>query len=215
MNVGAMSPQSGPRHRWVLATENPGKVREFTAALAPAGVDLDAAGDLGLRSFPPETGATYEENALLKAGYAAATLHRVAVADDSGLEVDALGGEPGVWSARFGGPGLGDGERVAHLLQKLKRVPVGERRARFVSVVVVAGPDGAVATFRGTCEGTILFGPRGDDGFGYDPVFLADDLGMTLAEATLAEKERVSHRGRALATLRGWLASSDAAPFLI
>ena len=93
---------NGPaRHRWVLATGNPGKVREFAAALGPAAVDLDAAGDLGLRRFPPETGATYEENALLKAGFAAAELRRVAVADDSGLEVDALGGGPGVWSARF------------------------------------------------------------------------------------------------------------------
>lgn len=203
------------RHRWVLATGNAGKVREFAAALGPAGVDLDAAGDLGLRSFPPETGATYEENALLKAGFAAAKLRRVAVADDSGLEVDALGGAPGVWSARFGGPGLGDGERTAHLLQRLKHVPVGQRQARFVSVVVVAAPDGAVATFRGTCEGTILFGPRGDDGFGYDPAFLSDDLGMTFAEASIAEKERVSHRGRALAELRDWLGSEAAAPFLI
>jgi XTP/dITP diphosphohydrolase len=203
------------RHRWLLATGNPGKVREFAAALGPAGIDLDAAGDVGLRSFPPETGATYEENALLKAGFAAATLGRVAVADDSGLEVDALGGLPGVWSARFGGAGLGDGERVAHLLQRLKHAPVEQRGARFVSVVVVAAPDGAVATFRGACEGSILYGPRGDDGFGYDPVFLSDDLGMSFAEATVAEKERVSHRGRALTALRDWLGSEEAAPFLI
>ncbi len=199
----------------MLATGNPGKVREFAAALGPAGIDLDAAGDLGVRSFPPQTGATYEENALLKAGFAAATLHRVAIADDSGLEVEALGGGPGVWSARFGGPGLGDGERMAHLLQRLKHVPVAQRQARFVSVVVVAAPDGAVATFRGACEGTILFGPRGDDGFGYDPAFLSDDLGMTFAEASLADKERVSHRGRALGAVRSWLGSEDAAPFLI
>lgn len=207
---------TGPvRHRWVLATSNPNKVREFAAALGPAGIDLDAASELGVRSFPPETGATYEENALLKAGFAAAKLRRVAVADDSGLEVDALGGAPGVWSARFGGQGLGDGERMAHLLHRMKHFPVGERRARFVSVVVVAAPDGAVATFRGACEGTILFGPRGDDGFGYDPVFLSDDLGMTFAEASLAEKERVGHRGRALSAVLRWLGSKDAAPFLI
>jgi XTP/dITP diphosphohydrolase len=203
-----------PRSRWILATGNPGKVREFAAALGPAGIALAAAGDLGLRAFPPETGATYEENALLKAGFAASKLGRVAVADDSGLEVDALDGAPGVWSARFGGPGLTDGERVAHLLQRLKRVPVGEREARFVSVVVVAAPDGAVATFRGTCEGSILFGPRGDDGFGYDPVFLSNDLGVSFGEASLAAKERVSHRGRALAALRAWLEGEDAGPFL-
>lgn len=203
------------RARWVLATGNRGKVREFAAALEPAGVALEAAGALGLRVFPPETGATYEENALLKAGFAASRLKRVAIADDSGLEVAALGDQPGVWSARFGGPGLGDGERVAHLLQRLKHVPASARQARFVSVVVVAAPDGAVATFRGTCSGTVLFGPRGDDGFGYDPVFLSDDLGVTFGEASVAEKERVSHRGRALAAVRAWLDTPESAPFLI
>ena len=165
---------SGPtRRRWVLATGNPGKVREFAAALAPAGLDLDAATDLGLGAFPPETGATYEENALLKAGFAAAKLGRVAVADDSGLEVDALGG-----GARRAGPrasaapGSADGERTAHLLQRLKHVPV-------------AAAPGALRVRRGRgrarrrgrdLRGTLrrarsCFGPRGDDGFGYDPVF--------------------------------------------
>lgn len=203
-----------PLATWVLATSNPGKVREFSNALAPAGIALTSSDELGLADFPPETGATYEENALLKAGFAASKLGRVAVADDSGLEVDLLDGAPGVWSARFGGPGLSDGERVAHLLQRLKHARPGERKARFVSVVIVAGPDGAVATFRGTCEGTILLGPRGDHGFGYDPVFLSDDLGITFAEASLDEKERVGHRGRALAALLEWSSTSAALPFL-
>lgn len=199
---------------WVLATRNAGKVREFSSALTPAGIALTSSDDLGLADFPPETGATYEENALLKAGFAASKLGRVAVADDSGLEVDGLNGAPGVWSARFGGKGLSDGERVAHLLQRLKHARPADRRARFVSVVVVAGPDGAVATFQGTCEGAILLGPRGDHGFGYDPVFLSDDLGITFAEASLSEKERVGHRGRALAALLDWSTTSAALPFL-
>jgi XTP/dITP diphosphohydrolase len=203
-----------PTLRWVLATLNSGKVREFAAALEGTGIRLAAAGDLGLDRFPPETGATYEENALGKAGFAAAKLGRVALADDSGLEVDALGGAPGVRSARFGGPGLTDGERIAHLLDRLKHVPLPQRTARFVSVVVVAAPSGAVATFTGRTEGVILLGPRGDGGFGYDPVFRSVELGVTFAEATLAEKQRVSHRGRALADLSAWLASPDAVPFL-
>jgi XTP/dITP diphosphohydrolase len=200
--------------RWVLATLNSGKVREFAAALEGTGIQLAAAGDLGLDRFPPETGATYEENALGKAGFASAKLGRVAIADDSGLEVDALGGAPGVRSARFGGPGLTDGERIAHLLDRLKHVPMPQRTARFVSVVVVAAPSGAVATFVGHTEGIILHGPRGDDGFGYDPVFRSVELGVTFAEATLAEKQTVSHRGRALAALRTWLPGPDAEPFL-
>lgn len=208
-----MSGAAPPVLRWVLATENPGKVREFASALADGGVRLAAAADLGIDAFPPETGATYEENALGKAGYAAARLGRVALADDSGLEVDALGGAPGVRSARFGGPGLTDGERIAHLLDRLKHVPLPQRTARFVSVVVVAAPDGAVAVFEGRTEGVILLGPRGDDGFGYDPVFRSTELGVTFGEATLAEKQRVSHRGRALARLRAWLATPAAAPF--
>ena len=200
--------------QWVLATLNSGKVREFAGALGGTSIHLTTAVELGLERFPAETGATYEENALGKAGFAAARLGRVAVADDSGLEVDALGGAPGVRSARFGGPGLTDGERIAHLLDRLRHVPLPQRAARFVSVVVVAAPSGAVATFEGRTEGTILLGPRGDDGFGYDPVFRSAELGMTFAEATLAEKQRVSHRGRALAALRAWLGSTDAAPFL-
>jgi XTP/dITP diphosphohydrolase len=202
------------RLRWVLATLNAGKVREFAAAFEGSGVRLAAAVDLGLTRFPAETGATYEENALGKAGFAALSLGRVALADDSGLEVDALGGAPGVRSARFGGPGLTDGERIAHLLDRMKHVSLPQRTARFVSVVVVAAPSGAVASFEGRTEGTILLGPRGDGGFGYDPVFRSTDLGTTFGEASVAEKQRVSHRGRALAALRTWLATTDAAPFL-
>ncbi len=194
---------------WLLASGNAGKAREFEAALAGRDIMLRLARDAGVPPFPPEDGTTYEENALMKAGHAALHGGQVAVADDSGLEVDALGGAPGVHSARFGGA-IGDGERIAHLLQHLRRVPDGERGARFVAVLVLASPDGDVHAVRGECRGQILQGPRGDGGHGYDPVFYSDDLGMTFAEADVGAKQRVSHRGRALAALLAWLDDAGA-----
>ena len=191
------------RH-WLLASGNAGKAREFEAALRGHGVSLRLARDAGVPSFPPEDGSTYEENALIKAAHAAHHGGAVALADDSGLEVDALDGAPGVHSARFGGR-IGDGERIAHLLQHLRSVPDAERGARFVAVLVLASPDGDVHSVRGECRGRILQGPRGDGGHGYDPVFLSDDLGVTFAEADLETKQGVSHRGRALAALLAWL----------
>lgn len=190
---------------WLLASANAGKAREFATALAPHGIDLRLAVDAGVPPFPPEDGDSYEANALLKAGHAALHGRMIALADDSGLEVDALSGAPGIHSARFGGV-LGDGERIAHLLQHLRRVPDGERTARFVAVLVLATPAGDVHAVRGECLGRILQGPRGDGGHGYDPVFYSDELGMTFAEADIAAKQRVSHRGRALAALLAWLA---------
>ncbi len=189
---------------WLLASENLRKAREFEAALRPHGIGLRLARDAGVPPFPPEEGASYEENALMKAGHAALHGGAVALADDSGLEVDALDGGPGVLSARLGGR-LSDGERIAHLLKLLRDVPDSERGARFVAVLVLATPDGDVHSVRGECAGRILQGPRGDGGMGYDPVFLSDDLGVTFAQAGAAEKQRVSHRGRALAALVGWL----------
>jgi len=194
---------------WLLASGNAGKAREFEAALAGRGITLGLARDAGVPQFPPENGTTYEENALMKAGHAALHGGQVALADDSGLEVDALDGAPGVHSARFGGA-IGDGERIAHLLQHLRRVPDGERGARFVAVLVLASPDGDVHAVRGECRGRILQGPRGDGGHGYDPVFYSDDLGMTFAEADMSAKQRVSHRGRALAALLAWLDDAGA-----
>jgi len=191
--------------RWLLASENPGKAQEFRAALAPHGIELALARAAGVPPFPPEDGDSYEANALLKAGHAALHGRAIALADDSGLEVDALGGAPGIHSARFGGA-LSDGERIAYLLQQLRRVPDDERTARFVAVLVLATPDGDVHAVRGTCHGRILHGPRGDGGHGYDPVFFSEELGMTFAEASLAAKQGVSHRGRALEALVAWLA---------
>ncbi|HEX7005160.1 MAG TPA: RdgB/HAM1 family non-canonical purine NTP pyrophosphatase [Trueperaceae bacterium] len=187
----------------VLATRNRGKIEEFRRALEPLGVELRSALDTDLGPAPEESGSSYEENALIKAAHATHVTGLVALADDSGLEVDALGGGPGIYSARFGGR-LSEGERIAHLLQKMKNVPEGERSAKFRCVLVLAGPNGRVRSFEGSCEGRILPGPRGERGHGYDPVFWSPDLGKTFAEATTEEKEAVSHRGQAVASLLEW-----------
>lgn len=180
----------------VVATSNAGKVREIEEALQGTGWTLSPLGSVPL---PEETGATYEENAALKACAAALMTGRPALADDSGIEVEALGGEPGVYSARYGNRD-NDVERNVYLLEKLR----GEknRRAKFVSVVILAYPDGHLETYRGELPGTLLEGPRGANGFGYDPLFVPDGDTRTLAELTVPEKRAISHRGRALAALR-------------
>ncbi|GGL84719.1 non-canonical purine NTP pyrophosphatase [Deinococcus aerolatus] len=179
-----------------VATGNAGKVREIGEALAELGWTLRPLGNLTL---PEETGATYEENAALKACTVALMTRTYALADDSGIEVDALNGEPGVYSARFGGRDS-DLERNLYLLERLRGQ--GNRRARFVSVVILAHPNGHVETYRGELPGTLLEGPRGSGGFGYDPLFVPDGQTRTLAEMTVAEKQAISHRGRALAALK-------------
>ncbi|MEJ2668224.1 MAG: RdgB/HAM1 family non-canonical purine NTP pyrophosphatase [Deinococcales bacterium] len=191
------------RLKIVIATGNEGKLVEFRRGLARLDVELLAARDVGITKFPAETGASYEENALLKAGFAALHSGLPALADDSGLEVDVLDGVPGVYSARFGG-NLSDGERIAYLLDKLREVPRGARAASFVCAVVLATPGGEVKTFKGECRGEILQGPRGNGGFGYDPVFFSPELNKTFAEADARAKGRVSHRGRALKRFLEW-----------
>jgi XTP/dITP diphosphohydrolase len=193
---------------WVLASLNPGKVREFAHTLAARGVHLEPADALGLHDFPPEDGASYAENARIKARYAAARTGRIALADDSGIEVDALEGGPGVHSARFGDPALDDHGRMLYLLERLAGVPAGDRGARYICVIALVSPSGHEVLFEGRCEGEILFAPRGEGGFGYDPIFCSVDLAMTFAEAPLAAKQRVSHRGRALRALDDYLATS-------
>lgn len=179
----------------VVATGNAGKAREIEDALAGLGWQLEALNGVRL---PPETGMTYEDNAALKACAVAASTGKVALADDSGLEVEALDGQPGVYSARFGGVNS-DTERNVYLLDKLRTAT--NRRAKFVSVVVVAYPDGHLESYRGELRGTLLEGPRGENGFGYDPLFVPDGEARTLAEMTVAEKRAISHRGRALGAL--------------
>lgn len=182
--------------RVVVATGNAGKVREISAALAGLGWEIEPLPE-GV-AMPKETGSSYEENASLKACTIATRLGLPALADDSGLEVDALGGQPGVYSARFGGFD-NDTERNTHLLDKLRHED--NRRAHFKAVVILAYPDGNMESYEGSLSGKLLQGPRGKGGFGYDPLFMPDGETRTLAEMSLEEKQRISHRGKALEKL--------------
>jgi len=181
----------------LVATRNAGKAREYRELLAglPVGVTwLDAE---GIALDVEETGATFAENAILKALTYAGASGLWTWADDSGLEVDALGGAPGVLSARYAGPGASDADRYRKLLNQLAGVPWDERTARFRCTVALAGPEGDVRTADGVCEGLIAFGPAGNNGFGYDPVFYLPELGRTMAQLEPEEKHAISHRGRA------------------
>ncbi|WP_243089400.1 RdgB/HAM1 family non-canonical purine NTP pyrophosphatase [Thermus neutrinimicus] len=185
--------------RLVLATGNPGKVRELKEGLAPLGWTLLSLADFPLR-LPKEEGSTFLENALLKAAYVAKATGLPALADDSGLEVPALGGEPGVYSARYGGRET-DRERNVYLLERMRHLTGEGRKARFLAVLVLAYPDGHVEAYQGQVEGYILEAPRGEGGFGYDPLFYVPEAGKTFAEMTLEEKARYSHRGKAIKAL--------------
>jgi XTP/dITP diphosphohydrolase len=196
-------------HRLVLATGNAGKAREISAMLAPAGVTIVSQAEFGLESAD-ETGMTFIENAILKARHAAAGSGLPAIADDSGLVVDALGGAPGIHSARYADEG-GDAANVRKLLDALAGVPAGARSARFVCVAVLLGhPDDPLPRVcEGRWEGTIAQSPRGAGGFGYDPVFIPRGDTRSAAELEPGEKNRRSHRGQAFARL---LAALLAAP---
>lgn len=186
----------------VLATANRAKGRELAALLAdlPYRIrDLSAYPGVEL---PPEGESSYAENALGKARAVSAATGALALADDSGIEVDALGGHPGLLSARYGGPDLTDPERNALMLRELKGVPTERRTARYRAVVAVTAPDGREATVEGTVEGVLLDAPRGQGGFGYDPIFYYPPLGATFAEIPAEAKHAVSHRGRAMALAR-------------
>lgn len=186
----------------LVATQNPGKLREVRQILASLAVtwrSLEPAWAAAL----PEEGSDYEANARAKAESAAAVSGRVAVADDSGLEVDALGGAPGPLSARFGGPGLDAAARNTHLLAQLEGVPETRRGARFVCVAAVSAPSGGSSVARGECAGSILLAPRGAAGFGYDPLFWVAEHGRAMAELDEDAKHALSHRGRAFRALRG------------
>ncbi len=181
----------------LLATSNPGKVDEYRVLLADMNVTLVTPSDQGLVGQPEETGATFEENALLKARHYALASDLLSLADDSGLEVDALGGEPGVHSARYAGEGATDADRVMLLLSNLKGVPPESRTARFQCVVALAWPEGTTETFHGSCEGQIANEPKGNNGFGYDPVFYVPELGKNFAELEPDVKNKRSHRAEA------------------
>ena len=185
----------------LLATNNPGKVREFRELLAECGWEIVAPADVGIALEVEETGTTYEENALLKAEAFSQASGMAALADDSGLEVDALGGAPGVYSARYAGRDTTHRDKIEVLLHTLRDVPDDRRTARFRAVIVVALPDGRRFTSEGVCEGRIAYAPRGDGGFGYDPIFLVTGGPRTMAEISADEKNRISHRARAAAAM--------------
>jgi len=196
------------RPRLTLATANAAKARELRALLAGMGYEIRTLGDHPGLALPPEGETSYAENARRKAEVVAAAVGTIALADDSGLEVDVLGGRPGLASARYGGPGLDDAARAARLLAEVGAeigAEVAAARsctARFRCVVALAAPWGEVVTVEGVLEGELVRAPRGVGGFGYDPVFLVPELGRTLAELPPDEKHRVSHRGRAVALAR-------------
>ena len=185
----------------MIATSNPGKLREIRALLEPLPVPLVGLDELAALRLPPE-GDDYAANAVAKARAAAAATGSPALADDSGLEVAALGGGPGPRSARFGGPALDDAGRVTRLLAELEGREGESRRARFVCAAALALPGGEVATAFGECMGRIATAPRGRTGFGYDPVFEVDPSGRTMAELPPDEKNRISHRAQAFRALR-------------
>ncbi|HSG65997.1 MAG TPA: RdgB/HAM1 family non-canonical purine NTP pyrophosphatase [Gammaproteobacteria bacterium] len=194
-----MSPAvaAGP---WVLATGNCGKLEEFRALLAGSGLEIIAQSELGVIS-PAETGATFVENAILKARHAAAQTGLPAIADDSGLIVDALGGAPGVRSARYAGADASDAANLAKLLDTLGATTRREARFHCVIVALYSAADPAPVIAQGCWPGAIAHAPAGTGGFGYDPVFFDPELGATAAQLAPATKNRVSHRGRALAAL--------------
>lgn len=185
----------------LVATRNLGKVSELAEMLSGQEIDWLSLDDVALTHEVAETGTTFRENAILKANEYALASGLLTLADDSGLEVDALGGRPGVHTARYGGPGLTPKQRYELLLQALTHVPVAERTARFRCVVALASPDGLIHTAEGVCEGVVALAPAGDGGFGYDPVFYLPERQKTMAQLPASHKHLISHRGRAIANM--------------
>jgi XTP/dITP diphosphohydrolase len=192
-----MSPRIGPGEQLVVASHNPGKIAEIDALLVPYRVRAVGAGALGLPE-PEETGATFEDNAVLKARAAAEVSRLLALADDSGLVVPALGGAPGIYSARWAGPD----KDFRPAMQRVQReLGPQDRRAHFVAVLALAWPDGGEATWRGEAHGRLVWPPRGERGFGYDPMFVPDGYEATFGEMGPDLKHLISHRARAFAKL--------------
>lgn len=183
--------------KFVLATHNPGKLAEMKAILSGLGVEVLSPAEAGVEVDVEETGTTFAENAMLKARAVSAAAGLPAIADDSGLCVDALNGGPGVYSARYGGKGLDDRKRCLLLLRNLRGQTT--RAAHFTCAVACAFPNGDALEAEGRCDGAIAFAPLGDGGFGYDPVFLIPEKGKTFGQIGPEEKSKISHRGKALA----------------
>jgi len=195
----------------VLASGNEGKLRELIVLLEPLGFDLVAQRALGIES-PPETGSTFADNALIKARHAARKAQLPALADDSGIEVDALGGRPGVLSARYAGELANDRDNLRKMLAELREVPAVQRGARYRCVIafVREADDPEPILAEGTWEGHIICDPRGSGGFGYDPIFVPNDMSRTAAELDPEQKNAISHRGQALRSLAAQLAKKPA-----
>lgn len=189
--------------RLVVASRNPGKAREMAQILAEEGLALEVLtlADFPEVALPPEVGATFASNAAAKARHAARATGLPAIADDSGLEVEALGGEPGVRSARSAGEDASDEDRCRKLLNLMAQVPDHKRRARFRCAAAYAEPGGEVMLAEGACQGRIAREPAGQGGFGYDPLFIPDGYSLTMAQLKPAQKHAISHRGRALRLL--------------
>lgn len=182
----------------VIATENQGKIREIKLLLKSIAIEVLSLKDLDFQGNIVEDGITFEQNALKKARTISQSCGMMTLADDSGLCIDALGGRPGVLSARYGGANKSDFDKCMLILEEMKSVPAGERAAQFVCAVALVYPDGIEMVFVGKCEGRITFEPAGSNGFGYDPIFFYPEAGVTFAEMELKEKNKVSHRAKAL-----------------
>ena len=191
--------------KFVLATHNPGKLREMADILSKFGIQVVSPADVGITVDVEETGTTFAENAMLKAKAICEAAGLPAIADDSGLCVDALNGGPGVYSARYGGEELDDRGRYMLLLNSMRGQTT--RAAHFACAIACAFPNGDTLTAEGRCDGAIAFAPMGEGGFGYDPVFLVPEKGKTFGQLTAEEKSEISHRGKALEAFRGKLAT--------
>lgn len=198
------------QRRLLLGTRNPGKLKEITSSLEGSGWSFSSLREFEQVEPAEENGVTFSENAIAKAKFYASATGMLALADDSGLEVAALAGAPGVFSARYAGENASDGDRRHLLLSELAKTDKADRRARFVAVVAIAEPDGTVLDVsEGICEGTITFAPRGEGGFGYDPLFVPDGYTETFAELSDEIKNRISHRARALIGAKRFLTSCE------
>ena len=183
--------------RLLLASTNPGKIKEYRLLLAGLDYQITTLAECGVSKVATESGNSYEQNARSKAVTYAKLSQLVTLADDSGLEVDILSGEPGIHSARFGGKDATDADKVRALLARLGGIPWEKRTARFKCVIAIATPEGQLELCHGECQGLIAFEARGENGFGYDPIFYLPEMGKTMAELPLEIKNKISHRGQA------------------
>lgn len=185
----------------IIATHNPGKVKEFKEILQPKGYEVKSLAEIGFTDEIEETGHTFEENAILKAEAVAKAVNKMVIADDSGLSVDNLGGRPGVYSARYAGEQKDDQANIDKVLSELRGIEKEQRTARFRCALAVSIPGEETKTVEGHVEGYIAEEPRGEYGFGYDPIFIVKDKDKTMAELTSDEKNKISHRADALKKL--------------